>query len=704
LQRGSYFAIDTKHLRLVCIDTGIDGRVDADQAEWLIATSSGDARPKVLLTGKPLLVDFEYRPGPLEGDHGPFGTVDDVVRHPPHNFIAAIGGDIHNFQHYRGTGRRRIDYVVSGGGGAYMSATHPVGTRLVAGGHTTEAAAEEVARTIVEEEFFPDRIQSLCHFSGLLLPRVRRLTFALAAAVAGMGAAAIVVWRARDAAGTVRDVSAIVLAAALVVRAVLPSKAARTPGYRALLPPVAFTAGLAGALAGWWLAPGRFEEHSGGWAALVVAGVAVALGLRWTGWWRTDGAARRLGAGAILVTVVLGGAAGAITWLAADDAWTAAAVGAAVVAAGAGWVLRSQQRWSAGRAFRLATSVQAVLVLVVVWRLIAPQSARDEVGWAVLAAPALIALTVVVAIALAVVTAFATGTVAEWLGTSRRLALGRVGGVVQALLAPSAAAAVVGAGLALDQAALPDDRWRALLAPLMTPLTVVGVLFGLDWLRRTTPRWVRWFDLVPATAVVVTLALWNTLDLATCLIVAVSAVVVVVARRVSTSRAYKVDATVYVVLAVIALAHYDVEDTWALSAAVAATVILGTALLGLAVVHLTFLGAFGLWRAGGSLPLNRTEAAQVVRWRQEGDAHRPSDAGVRRRANVVFPGEARPHGPLQDAVSEVFDSDEAPFYKHFLELRVVDGLLHVHRHDVTGRPPGPGQVREPYSFSIPLAS
>lgn len=123
-QRAPYFAIETDPLLIVGIDTGISGDIDREQGKWLSRISRVVDKPKLLLTGKPIYVDGEYHPGPIEGG----GTVDEVVRAPEHNYVAAIGGDIHNYQRYpvRLEDGRKIEYIVSGGGGAYMSATHPI--------------------------------------------------------------------------------------------------------------------------------------------------------------------------------------------------------------------------------------------------------------------------------------------------------------------------------------------------------------------------------------------------------------------------------------------------------------------------------------------------------------------------------------------------------------------------------------------------
>jgi len=127
---------------------GWDGR--------LPGVSRGSPRPKVLFTGKPIYVDGEYHPGPIEGG----GTVDDIVRDPANNYIAAIGGDIHNYQRYpvRLDDGRTLLYLVSGGGGAFMHETHSI-PNLDASG----------LAGVDEERFrlYPLRGDSLSRFSQL---------------------------------------------------------------------------------------------------------------------------------------------------------------------------------------------------------------------------------------------------------------------------------------------------------------------------------------------------------------------------------------------------------------------------------------------------------------------------------------------------------------------------------------------------------
>ncbi|BFO17726.1 hypothetical protein SHKM778_41140 [Streptomyces sp. KM77-8] len=74
--------------------------------------------------GLALYVDGAHHPCPIEGG----GTVDDIVRDPAHHYVAAIGGDIHNYQRYpvRLDDGRTLQYVVAGGGGAFTHATHTI--------------------------------------------------------------------------------------------------------------------------------------------------------------------------------------------------------------------------------------------------------------------------------------------------------------------------------------------------------------------------------------------------------------------------------------------------------------------------------------------------------------------------------------------------------------------------------------------------
>jgi hypothetical protein len=186
-QPGPYFAIDAGPVRLVCVDTGISGELDAEQGEWLLRVSAGE-RPKVLLTGRPLVVDYTRRPGPIEGSAL---TVDDIVRDPAHRYVAAIGGDIHNYQRYPvDVAGRRIEYLVTGGAGAYMSATHGLDPNqpprdLPAG---VDFPVEDDIR------LYPLRGDSLAFYARQVVPFLRRALTTTVAAAAGLAVMALWMW------------------------------------------------------------------------------------------------------------------------------------------------------------------------------------------------------------------------------------------------------------------------------------------------------------------------------------------------------------------------------------------------------------------------------------------------------------------------------------------------------------------------------
>ncbi|MFF9161908.1 metallophosphoesterase family protein [Streptomyces longwoodensis] len=152
VQPGPYWAIDAGPVRIVGIDTGLLGTLDAAQGAWLREVSR-DPRPKILVTGSPLYVDGEHHPCAIEGG----GTVDEIVRDPAHHYVLAIGGDIHNYQRYpvRLADGRTLQYVVAGGGGAFTHATHTIPRVDVAG--------------VGEDDFrcYPLRGDSLAFYSRL---------------------------------------------------------------------------------------------------------------------------------------------------------------------------------------------------------------------------------------------------------------------------------------------------------------------------------------------------------------------------------------------------------------------------------------------------------------------------------------------------------------------------------------------------------
>jgi hypothetical protein len=126
-QPGPYWVLDTGPVRLVAIDTGIQGVLDDEQGDWLEEVSGSDDRPKILLTGSPLFVNGERRPCHI-GDKARDRTVLKIVRNHDCNYVAVIGGDIHNYQRYpiRRSDGETLQCIVSGGGGAFMHATYKI--------------------------------------------------------------------------------------------------------------------------------------------------------------------------------------------------------------------------------------------------------------------------------------------------------------------------------------------------------------------------------------------------------------------------------------------------------------------------------------------------------------------------------------------------------------------------------------------------
>ncbi|MFB9203030.1 metallophosphoesterase family protein [Nonomuraea spiralis] len=156
-QPASYWAIESDRLLIVGVDTGIKNVLDKRQTAWLRRVSL-DPRPKILVTGKPIYTGNVHKPSLLEEG----GTIDDIVRDPAHRYVAAIGGDVHNYQRYPvKVGDRVIQYIVTGGGGAFMHATHIIDRVDVAG--------------VAEDDFrcYPLRGDSLSFYSQLYARRLR---------------------------------------------------------------------------------------------------------------------------------------------------------------------------------------------------------------------------------------------------------------------------------------------------------------------------------------------------------------------------------------------------------------------------------------------------------------------------------------------------------------------------------------------------
>lgn len=152
VQPGPYCAVDAGPLRLVLVDTGLTGRVDAEQARWLHEVSTGD-RPKILLAARPVFAGARLHRIPIDGG----GDLNEIVTEPAYGYVAAIGGGEHNYQRYpvRLRDGRTVQYVVAGAAGAPLSATHRI------------PDVDRLAPAVFEDDFrcYPLRGDSLARFS-----------------------------------------------------------------------------------------------------------------------------------------------------------------------------------------------------------------------------------------------------------------------------------------------------------------------------------------------------------------------------------------------------------------------------------------------------------------------------------------------------------------------------------------------------------
>ena len=407
VQPGPYWAIETDELLVVGIDTGIKGdTLDREQGDWLVRVSTVSKKPKVLLTGKPLLVDFELHEceilDPEGGPKAPYRTVQELVRDPARGYVAVIGGDIHNYQHYETeVGRKgRLDYFVSGGAGAYMSATHSIPRCEPP---DPAPGCEPIAGVRVKRfTSYPPRDRSLVFFGGLLVPRIWRLVLNLSLLLGGfgVGAAAALWFDVGD--GTLRTVLALIAAASGAVGFLLAAGVGHptrthVPGWRRpVVMLLSFAGGAVLALTGWWLTGERFGWCAGVAGGLAAGGAVVATFLRHRGrtWWASWKAK------AVIYGAQAVGALAAVIWLAAPESARGAVVAVIVavlalpLAIAVNVLLRKLP--AVGERLRpLSLPIGALLTGLATWGAIAVVDGDDETN---AAATAILTLVAAVAI------------------------------------------------------------------------------------------------------------------------------------------------------------------------------------------------------------------------------------------------------------------------------------------------------------------
>ena len=182
---------------IITIDTGIDGTIDQDQWDWLSMVSA-EPVPKILLTGKPLVVNAALEPcwvggRPKRGEHRP--SVWELINDPANSYVATIGGDAHNFQCYspRESSQRGEEagvpqlHLVAGCGGAFMHGTH----NYLSAEHDSRIRHSPKHQFYKQPDWsFPTPADSFAYFAGQLVPSVIRTMRYLALFLLGVLGAA----------------------------------------------------------------------------------------------------------------------------------------------------------------------------------------------------------------------------------------------------------------------------------------------------------------------------------------------------------------------------------------------------------------------------------------------------------------------------------------------------------------------------------
>jgi hypothetical protein len=195
-QQAPYFALDIGGALFIGIDTGLDGVIDTNQARWLVQlVESRPDVPKLIFSGKPLIVKgarqpctFTPSPGTpathVDSKNFPglsYQSVDDIIRHPMSGFVAAMGGDVHNYERYIAhitdqKGAERVSpYVVCGGGGVVIGQTYWMGEISV-----HEQVGDQLIECFeAESVLFPTRQHSRLFADSITRRAAKRTRFTL---------------------------------------------------------------------------------------------------------------------------------------------------------------------------------------------------------------------------------------------------------------------------------------------------------------------------------------------------------------------------------------------------------------------------------------------------------------------------------------------------------------------------------------------
>ena len=759
-QPGPYYAIQVKGLLLVCIDGGIgahgDCEIDADQARWLLRISRSD-QPKVLLTGYPLLVNGQWKACRIRWEAGTADdvhqSVNEIVADADHHYIASIGGDVHNFQYYdvevgRPASRHRVRYLVSGGGGAYISATHPgpgatakTVADLGALAPAVRAANAEIGGPAAAKDdhrrrlgplpdvaahpLIPAPARSLTRFTERVIPKTWRLIRSLIAFVAAAVFGTVLVRRLEPADPELVSsqlvssqlvntqlISSVLIAIALVLivgalayrifvlgpprvlelERDVEERIRRRRRYRRGITVFAAGCGFAVPLIAARIGPQSWFGYLAVWEVLTGLGILLAMLQRFSGWWREpagDGVADHPVVSAVLTAAALVLVPAVLDLIgvlpfAGGRRWWIAVSAMGIVIPAVGGWPFRTRRSWRSRSRTIAPLAQLGAAAILVSTL--PGAGSSVRPIAVLVA---LLLSLVLVLAAAVLTLLAIGVPVPsalllWAGLMLWLVLASPAPRWPILLGASVVAALAVSALVTRRIVAPQRR-LARYGGLAPTVMAVLVLAALVALTVTSNR----IGAEPKAAAflrVLIVVAWA----ATLTVLGVFGVDAL--RRTQPGR-YRILATAIgaLVIAVILLA--PLENRWLAAGLVVTGLGLMLVTVTVALSYLAFLGGHSLLfdleahRDLDERPnylIDESQAQQVIDWRQSQGRHQISNYRLERRAKFVTPSTDQPEGLIQQKISEFFSTDRPPFSQHFLELRVRASTLEITPRLVTG--------------------
>jgi hypothetical protein len=677
-QPGPYYAIRTRHVTLVAIDTGIDGSIDAVQGAWLRAVSEVEG-PKILVTGKPLLVNGTRHPcriGPAVGD-APQGSVWDIV-HADNGYLATIGGDVHNFQHYVKTDvvGGPTHHIVCGSGGAYMHATH---TYAFADLDSRIRNNTDHPFDSMPQSEFPDQYTSFRYYAGLLVPGLARmlrnaLLFLLGVLIAGGAALAGTAAGLGTAGARSTGWAALVGIGTLIVVRSIGRDVPRTSKLaRGVVAVGAFMAGALASAVAYQLDPERYLTYLTAWLSLTLAHCVFCAAIRRSGWWcPADEHAQVLplvgfafgllglcGVTAILLWAVYPASSGLLPTVGAALVAVVGVAGAVarrrrftrpgvtVAEADKPRLGRANSRWYKIAAVAVPL-VQALIFVIGLYQL----GHRVERPWIFTGGVLGVGVCLLILIGSLVGVVLVT-EVAAFLGSGGaggyRRAWGAAAVVTHHLMAPLMLAGVA-TWIVLASVVGPGRGARAAGGLPFVVYPVIGYLLFVAWLRQRQPR----------------------------------------------SYLYAVLLIVFVAIVGLVIAYRF--DVWFVRSGLATAIVMFALTISVLIGHLTFLGAQFLIGPASYRDVSFTEAEidEIFAARRSRPPQVPDvPRRVLRWARLAAPGLGETGGPIQKGVSEIFSSDVPPFFKGFLRLDTTDDALTITLHQVFGDRP---------ATSVPVAT